>query len=84
MRSRRHPVVGIFLAVLGGSFGLHRFYLRDRRAWFYVLLCWTGIPTLIGLVEAFDMPRRVRLYESRRAEAAAEGLHWKRRFSSLW
>ena len=76
MDSPKHRGIGILLAVLGGTFGLHRLYLHDHRAWLYILLCWTGMPTLIGLLEAFDMPRRVRLYESERAEAAAERLRW--------
>ena len=65
---RKNPALGVLLAVFGSTLGLHRFYLDDRRGWLYVLLCWTGLPTAIGLLEAFDIPRRVRIYNASAAE----------------
>ncbi len=45
-------VAGI-LALLFGSFGIHRFYLgQPVRGIFYMLFFWTGIPALIGFIEA--------------------------------
>ena len=67
---------GVLLAALGGTLGLHRFYLDDRRGWLYVLLCWSGLPTVIGLMEALDMPRRVRLYDASAAEADCCRMRW--------
>lgn len=48
----RSKVVAGLLAVLGGGFGLHRFYL-GQPVWgiVYILLIWTGIPVLLGLIE---------------------------------
>ena len=71
--------VGVVLAVLGGTLGLHRFYLDDRRAWWYVAFCWTGIPTLAGLLEAASVPRRIRIYEAERQGQEAQNLRWVRK-----
>ena len=73
---RRDTVPGVLLAVFGGTLGLHRFYLDDRRGWLYVLLCWTGLPTVIGLLEAFDIPRRVRVYNASAAESGLLRMRW--------
>lgn len=51
----RNKTVATALAALGGTFGLHRFYLSGRRTprpWLYVLFCWTLIPTFAGFGEA--------------------------------
>ena len=76
MRKHKRALAGVLLALLGGTFGLHRFYLNDRRGLFYVLLCWTGLPTLAGVLEAADMPRRVRIYEADRGGAEAARERW--------
>jgi hypothetical protein len=58
---RRDEVVGILLALFLGTFGVHHFYLR--RTGLGVLYCcffWTGVPTLLGFIECFFMPGRVR------------------------
>ncbi|GAB3163633.1 TM2 domain-containing protein [Telluribacter humicola] len=42
------------LALLFGGFGLHRFYLgQTRLGVLYLLFCWTLIPFLIGIIDAF-------------------------------
>ena len=51
----RNKTLATLLAALGGSFGLHRFYLHGRRRllpWLYPLFCWTMIPTFAGFIEA--------------------------------
>jgi TM2 domain-containing membrane protein YozV len=51
----RGKFVATLLAALGGTFGLHRFYLTGpRRAlpWLYVAFCWTLVPTFAGFIEA--------------------------------
>ncbi len=41
------------LAFFLGSFGLHKFYLGNMSAgWIYLLFCWTGIPTILGLIDS--------------------------------
>ena len=77
---RKRPWVGIMLALLGGTFGLHRAYLGEWR-WMvvYVALCWTGLPTLAGILEAAYMPRRCRLVNGEQAEANAAHTAWLRK-----
>ncbi len=42
---------GLFALLLGGL-GIHKFYLgKIGLGVVYILFCWTGIPSLIGLVE---------------------------------
>jgi TM2 domain-containing membrane protein YozV len=53
--SFRNKTVATALAALGGTFGLHRFYLQQSNTllpWLYVVFCWTLIPTFAGFVEA--------------------------------
>ncbi|ORT99821.1 putative membrane protein [Anaerovibrio sp. JC8] len=40
------------LAILLGGFGIHKFY-SGKTMWgiIYILLCWTGIPAILALVE---------------------------------
>ena len=40
------------LAILLGGFGVHKFY-TGKTMWgiIYILLCWTGIPAILALVE---------------------------------
>lgn len=39
------------LALFGGIFGFHRFFLGQWWGIFYLLLCWTYIPFIVGLIE---------------------------------
>lgn len=42
---------GLFAILLGGI-GIHHFYLGHVvLGILYILFCWTGIPSLVGLVE---------------------------------
>ena len=67
-RARKDEVVGVFFALLLGSFGIHHFYLRrDGLGVFYLIFFWTGIPDIIGVFEAFVMPSRVRRYNAMQA-----------------
>ena len=53
--SFKNKTIATLLASVGGTFGLHRFYLQGpRRAlpWLYGAFCWTMIPTFVGFVEA--------------------------------
>jgi TM2 domain-containing membrane protein YozV len=62
----KDATTGTLLAVFLGGFGAHRFYLGDNKiALLYLLLFWTLIPSVVGLVEAFFMPDRVREYNAR-------------------
>jgi TM2 domain-containing membrane protein YozV len=72
---RRDEVVGILLALFLGSFGAHHFYLR-RTGLGILYLCffWTGIPAIVGLVECFFMPARVREFNAIQAGGIAAAL----------
>ncbi|GAB4296546.1 MAG: hypothetical protein Fur0034_05880 [Desulfuromonadia bacterium] len=45
-------LAALLFAFFLGSFGAHKFYLgRIGMGIFYLLLCWTGIPALLGVIE---------------------------------
>ncbi len=72
---RRDEVVGILLALFLGSFGLHHFYLRRNvLGVLYACFFWTGIPALLGFLECFFMPGRVREFNAIQAAAIAASL----------
>ena len=73
--ARRDEVVGILLALFLGDFGVHHFYLRRTGLGIlYICFFWTGIPALLGLIECFFMPGRVREFNSIQAAAIAASL----------
>ena len=58
----KNQTVAVLLAAFVGGLGIHRFYLgKTVTGVLYLLFCWTGIPSLIGIVEAliyaFQNPR---------------------------
>jgi hypothetical protein len=60
---QKDELLGAMLALFLGTFGAHRFYLGETTAGvLYILFIWTGIPTLLGLIECFFMPGRVRTW----------------------
>jgi TM2 domain-containing membrane protein YozV len=66
--AHRDEVVGVLLAIFLGSFGIHHFYLgRTGLGFLYLLFSWTGIPAILGFIEAFLMPSRVRRYNAAQA-----------------
>lgn len=72
---RRDEVVGILLALFLGTFGIHHFYLR--RAGLGILYCcffWTGIPAILGFLECFFMPGRVREFNAIQAAGISAAL----------
>ncbi len=72
---RRDEIVGILLALFLGTFGAHHFYLR--RTGLGILYCcffWSGIPAILGFIECFFMPARVREYNAIQAAAIAASL----------
>src|ERR1700761_8783175 len=72
---RRDEVVGVLLALLLGNFGAHHFYLgRTGLGILYLCFFWTGIPAIVGFVECFFMPGRVRMYNAIQAAAIAASL----------
>lgn len=73
--ARRDEVVGILLALFLGTFGIHHFYLRRTGLGvLYCCFCWTGITTVLGFVECFFMPGRVREFNAVQAAGIAAAL----------
>ena len=48
----KHKMVAALLALFLGPFGVHRFYLRQRRGIYYALFCWTLIPFIIAFFDS--------------------------------
>jgi TM2 domain-containing membrane protein YozV len=60
---QKDELLGFLLAFFFGIFGIHHFYL-GRTGWgvAYCLFFWTGIPAILGFIESFFMPGRIRRY----------------------
>lgn len=72
---RRDEVVGVLLAFFLGCFGVHHFYVgRVGLGILYCCFCWTGIPAILGVIECFFMPGRVRAYNAIQAAGLAAAL----------
>lgn len=73
---QKDELIGFLFALLLGGLGLHRFYLGET-GWgiLYLIFSWTGIPTLLGFIECFFMPGRVRAYNAVRASQIAAWVH---------
>ena len=72
---RRDEVVGILLALFLGGFGIHHFYLRRvGLGVLYACFCWTPFPWVLGFIECFFMPGRVREFNAIQAAGIAAAL----------
>jgi TM2 domain-containing membrane protein YozV len=72
---RRDEVVGILLALFLGGFGVHHFYLRRAGLGvLYLCLFWTPFPWILGFIECFFMPGRVREFNAVQAAGIAAAL----------
>lgn len=49
---RKDKLAAALLAIFLGGLGIHKFYLGEKW-WglFYLILCWTGISSIVGLIE---------------------------------
>src|ERR1700744_2193245 len=64
-RAHKDEVIGFLLALFLGDFGIHHLYLRRNTAGIlYLIFFWTGIPAILGFIEGFFMPGRVRHYNA--------------------
>lgn len=72
---RKDELIAVLLALFLGGFGAHQFYMgRIGLGVLYLVFSWTGIPWIIGWVECFFMPGRVRLYNAAQAATLAAAL----------
>ncbi len=51
-RGYKSKIAAGALSLIIGGLGIHRFYLGQWWGIFYILLIWTGIPSLVSLIEA--------------------------------
>ena len=66
--ARRDEVIGVLLAIFLGNFGIHQFYIRrNGLGILYLCFFWTGISAILGFIDAFFMPSRVRRYNAEQA-----------------
>lgn len=73
--TRRDEVVGVLLALFLGGFGVHHFYLRRiGLGILYLCLSWTPLPWVLGFIECFFMPARVREFNAVQAAVIATSL----------
>jgi len=48
----KSKVTAGILGILVGGFGIHKFYLgKIGMGILYLVFCWTGIPSIVGLIE---------------------------------
>lgn len=74
-QARKDEAVGVLLALFLGCFGLHHFYLRrNGLGVLYLLFFWTGITAILGFIECFFMPGRVRDYNATQATYIASNI----------
>jgi len=73
--ARRDEVIGILLALFLGGFGIHHFYLRNTGLGIlYACFSWTPILWILGFIECFFMPGRVREFNAIQAAGIAAAL----------
>ena len=52
-QSSKNKYLAALLAFFFGGFGLHKFYLgKPGLGFLYLLICWTGIPYFVALIES--------------------------------
>lgn len=55
-RPTKSRSAAILLALFLGGLGMHKFYLGSPgTGTTYLLFCWTGIPMILGFIEAISM-----------------------------
>ena len=74
-QASKDEVVGVLLALFLGGLGIHKFYLgQTGLGVLYLVFSWTGIPSIIGFIECFFMPGRVRDDNAAQAQYIAAGI----------
>ena len=65
---KKNPTTAVVLALFLGGLGVHKFYLNQAGLGvLYLLFCWTYIPGVIALVEAFMIASKVAEYNEKKA-----------------
>ena len=65
---KKNPTTAVLLAVFLGGLGVHKFYMGENGLGvLYLVFCWTYIPAVIGLIEAFTISGSVAKYNQQKA-----------------
>lgn len=65
---KKNPTTAVLLALFLGGLGIHKFYLgQTGLGVLYLIFCWTYIPSLIALIEAFVIAGQVGKYNQQKA-----------------
>lgn len=73
---KKTPSTAVLLALFLGGLGVHKFYMgQTGLGILYLIFCWTYIPAIVGLIEAFTITGRVANYNQERAIEIAGFLH---------
>lgn len=80
----KNRFVAILLALVLGTFGLHKFYLgRKAECGLCVLFCWTGVPLLAGVSEAIGYAK-MSTEEWNSYALSIQGESWYSDSRALW
>jgi TM2 domain-containing membrane protein YozV len=78
--ARKDPTTGVLLALLLGGLGAHKFWQgKVGLGVLYLLFCWTFIPAVAGLIEAFLMSGWCKKYNEQKAMEIAATIRAMRR-----
>jgi len=70
--AKKDPTTAVLLALFLGGLGAHKFYLgQTGLGVLYLLFCWTTIPSIIALFEAFVIAGKVGNYNQQKAREIA-------------
>ncbi len=74
-QASKDELIGVLLALFLGGLGIHKFYMGQTGAGvLYLIFSWTGIPSIVGFIECFLMPGRVRAYNAAQAQIITAGI----------
>jgi len=69
---KKDSTTAVLLAIFLGAFGAHKFYLGDSAIGvLYLLFCWTYIPGILGIIDAFTISKKVELINAKAANEVA-------------
>jgi len=70
--SKKNPTTAVLLALFLGGLGIHKFYMGQTfLGILYLLFSWTGIPSIVGFIEAFTIAGAVGKHNEQKATEIA-------------
>jgi TM2 domain-containing membrane protein YozV len=69
---KKNSTTAVLLAVFLGGLGVHKFYMEQPGIGIlYLLFCWTGIPEVLGILEALTISNSVAEYNQKLTQQIA-------------